>query len=200
MDTIKTIEKRRSIRNFDASFQIPELELRELIRLASLSPTSFNIQHWKFVVVTDMELRAKIKKAAMDQQQVTDASVLIIICSDVHAWRKNMNAKWKNVPEKIGTFMVNSTMQFYNGREQLQRDEAIRSASLATQTLLLAATALGYESGPMVGFDFEQVAKLINLPKDYIISNFVVIGKGIQDAMPRGGQLQLEEIFIKNKF
>jgi len=52
----------------------------------------------------------------------------------------------------------------------------------------------------MDGFDFEAVAKLINLPENYVISMFVAIGKGIKEAWPRGGQLPLEEIIIYDKF
>ena len=200
MNTIEAIENRRSIRHFDASFKIPDSDLEKIIHLACQSPTSFNIQHWKFVVVTNAVLRAQIKRAAMNQAQVTDASALIIVCADIKAWQKEMPAKWRNVPEETGKFMAAAAHQFYDGREQLQRDEAIRSAGLATQTLLLAATALGYESGPMVGFDFEEVAKLIHLPDDHLISNFVVIGKGIKAAHPRGGQLQLKDTLIKNTF
>ena len=147
MDTIQTIQKRRSIRHFDASFKIPYSEVEKLIALAILSPTSFNIQHWKFIIVSDQELRAKIREVSMNQSQVTDSSVLIIVCADMEAWKSNMGKKWENVPPQVGEFMVDATHQFYEGREQLQRDEAIRSASLATQTLLLSATALGYESG-----------------------------------------------------
>jgi hypothetical protein len=52
----------------------------------------------------------------------------------------------------------------------------------------------------MVGFDPEQVAQLIQLPEDHVIGMMVVIGKAIQPARPRGGQLSMEEVFIKNHF
>ncbi len=96
--------------------------------------------------------------------------------------------------------MATSAYEFYLNREQLQRDEAIRSASFATQTLTLAATAKGYGSGIMIGFDFDKAAELINLPENHIISNIVVIGKGIQNANPRGGQMPVENALIKNRF
>jgi hypothetical protein len=52
----------------------------------------------------------------------------------------------------------------------------------------------------MDGFDFEQVGKLINLPDDHIISMFVVVGKQIEPARARGGQLPLDELVVKNSF
>lgn len=200
MKTIEAIQKRRSIRHYDPTFKISDEEIKELIQLVMLSPTSYNIQHWKFVVVDDPKLRNEIKEAAYGQAQVTDASSLILVITDTKAWEKDMAEKWKNVPKEIGNFMATSAHEFYLNREQLQRDEAIRSASFATQTLVLAATARGYESGIMIGFDFDKAAELINLPENHIISNLVVIGKGIQDANPRGGQLPLQDVLIKNKF
>jgi len=200
MNTLEAIKKRRSIRNYDPTFKISNEEIEELIKLAMLSPTSYNIQHWKFVVISNSKLRNEIKKAAYDQAQVTDASSLILVVTDIKAWEKNMFEKWKNVPKEIGDFMATSAFDFYLNKEQLQRDEAIRSASFATQTLVLAATAKGFSSGVMIGFDFDKVAELINLPENYVISNFVVVGKGIQDAHSRGGQLPLHDVLIKNKF
>ena len=200
MNTIEAITKRRSIRHFQKDFKIPNKDIERLIKLAMLSPTSYNIQHWKFLVVENTETRQKLQEAAFGQAQVTEASHLILIITDIKAWEKGMKEKWKNVPKEVGDFMSSSAPQFYEGREQLQRDEAIRSASFATQTLLLAATSMGYETGTMIGFDFDKAAKIINLPKNHIISNFIVIGKGVKEAMNRGGQLSLEEVLIKDSF
>lgn len=200
MKTIEAIQKRRSIRHYDSTFKISDKEIEELIELAILSPTSYNIQHWKFVVISDPKLRTEIKEAAFGQEQVIDASVLILVVSDIKAFEKEMPYKWRNAPTEVQNFMVPRSKEFYDGKIELQRDEAIRSASFATQTLTLAATAKGYGSGIMIGFEPEKVAKLINLPTNFIISNFVVVGKGTNGPLVRGGQLPLEDVLIKNKF
>ena len=200
MKTIDAIKKRRSIRYYDSNYVIPDNEINELINLTMLTATSYNIQHWKFVVVDNPRLRKEIRKVSFDQAQITDASKLILVCTDIKAWEKDMPRKWENSPSEISDFMVSRSKMFYQDKEQLQRDEAIRSASFATQTLVLASVSKGYDTGVMIGFESEKVAKLINLPKDYIISNFVVIGKGIEAPFIRGGQLPLEEVRIKNSF
>ncbi len=89
---------------------------------------------------------------------------------------------------------------FHEGREWLQRDEAQRSIGLAMQTLMLAATALGYQSCPMIGFDIDKVAKLINLPDDHVMGPMVAIGKGTKDSWPKPGQLSLGQVVIENRF
>ena len=54
-------------------------------------------------------------------------------------------------------------IELYRGKEQVQRDEAMRSCGIAAQTLMLAAKSMGYDSCPMDGFDFDKVAELIKL-------------------------------------
>jgi nitroreductase len=76
----------------------------------------------------------------------------------------------------------------------------MRSCGIAAQTLMLAAKAMGYDSCPMDGFDFEAVGKLINLPKDHVITMFVAIGKGTKDPWPRPGQLPQSEVVIQDRF
>ena len=81
-----------------------------------------------------------------------------------------------------------------------QRDEAMRSCGIAAQTLMLTSKAMGYDSNPMIGFDPEKVAEIVNLPEDHIISMMLAIGKQIKPAMPRGGQLELSKTVFVNKF
>ena len=96
--------------------------------------------------------------------------------------------------------MLPAIENYYRDKDQVQRDEAMRSCGIAAQTLILAAKALGYDSCPMDGFDYESVGKLINLPDDHVIAMFVAIGKGTKEPWPRPGQLSLDEVVINNKF
>ncbi len=200
MDTQQAIKLRRSVKIYDPEHQIGEQETRQLLSLAMLSPTAFNIQHWRFVVVKDKVLREKIRAAAWDQAQVTDASLLIILCADLKAWQKQPERYWRNAPEEVQQFILPAIEQYYQGKDQVQRDEAMRSCGIAAQTLMLAAKDMGYDSCPMDGFDFDEVAEMINLPEDHVISMFVVVGKAIKEANPRAGQLDYSEVVIEDSF
>lgn len=200
METKQTIQLRRSVKQYDPEHRMTDDEINELLSLAMLSPTAFNIQHWRFVVVKDRELRRQIRAAAWDQAQVTDASLLIVLCADLKAWEKQPQRYWRDATPEVLEFILPAIDRYYRGKERVQRDEAMRSCGIAAQTLMLAAKAMGYDSCPMDGFDFEQVGKLIHLPDDHVISMFVVIGKGTQEARPRPGQLGLEEVVIENSF
>ncbi|MEL7089551.1 MAG: nitroreductase family protein, partial [Planctomycetota bacterium] len=82
MDLFDAIHQRRSIKAFDPDHRMTEAEIEQLLTLAIQSPTSFNIQHWRFVVVTDPELRQQIRAVGNDQAQMTDASILIVMTAD----------------------------------------------------------------------------------------------------------------------
>lgn len=200
MDTLEAIKSRRSIKHYDADFKMPEAHKQELLSLALLAPTAFNIQNWRFVVVEDPELRQKIRAVSWDQAQVTDSSLFVIVCADLKSWNKQPERYWKNAPQDVQNILIPAINAYYTDKEQVQRDEAMRSCGIAAQTLMLAAKAMGYDSCPMDGFDFDAVATIIDLPDDHVIAMFVAIGKGTQEAWPRPGQLPLSDVVINNKF
>lgn len=198
--TIENIHARRAVKHYDPEHRMTEEEIQTLLDAAMQSPTAFNIQNWRFVVVRDPDLRKQIRAVAWDQAQVTDASLLIILTADLKAWAREPQRYWKNAPQPVQDFLVPAIGQYYEGKDQVQRDEAMRSCGLAGQTLMLAAKSMGYDSCPMDGFDFDAVAKLISLPDDHVISFMVAIGKGTQEAWPKPGQLPLNEVVITDRF
>jgi len=201
METFDAIKKRRAIKAFDPEHRLSAEEERKLFEATILAPTSFNIQHWRFVVVRAPELRAKIRKEfGNDQAQITDASLLVIFTADVKAWQKEPDRYWRNAPQEVSDLLVGWMGPFHEGRDWLQRDEAQRSIGMAMQTLMLAAIAMGYESCPMIGFDIDEVAKLINLPEDHVMGPMVAIGKGTKESWPKPGQLTLEDLVFENSF
>eukprot|EP01031_Cornospumella_fuschlensis_P052549 gene52549-64221_t len=188
MNTIEAIHSRRAVKHYDPTHRLTEDETRRLMEAAMQSPTAFNIQHWRFVLVTDPEERKKIRSAAWEQGQVTDASLLIIMCAKVTAWQ-DAPRYWRNAQPAVREYLVPAIQQYYEGKPQVQRDECMRTCGLAGQTIMLAAKDMGYDSCPMDGFDFEAVGKIIKLPEDHLISFMIAVGKGIQPPWPKPGQL-----------
>jgi nitroreductase len=200
LSTEQAIRTRRAVKNFDASHQMSAAEEQKLFDLAQQAPSSFNIQHWRFVKVTDPDQRAKLRAAAWNQAQVTEASLMLVICADLKAWEKNPARYWENAPEDVQAYLSNAILEFYRGREWLARDEAMRSVGLVAQTLMLSAKDMGYDSCPMIGCDIDAVAELVNLPDDHAIGMLLAIGKGITPARDKGGYLPLDEILLENSF
>jgi nitroreductase len=188
MNTLDAIRQRRAIKHFDPAHQFTKDETQQLIELAMQSPSSFNIQHWRLVNVTD------------NQAQVTDASLLFVIAVDIKAWSKDPARYWVNAPKEAQDILVPWINPFYSGDEQLQRDEAMRSAGILLQTMMLSAKAMGYDSCPMVGFDFKKVAELVHLPKDFALAAMLVVGKATQPAWPKPGFIPQSEMIVENHF
>jgi len=199
MDTFEAIKSRRSIKSFK-QHTISKDEISKLLESAILSPTSYNIQNWRFVLVSEQTLKDKLCDLSYGQRQVAEASLVIILCADLKAWNKDPERYWRILPKEPRTSIVNAIRRSYQGNSILEKDEAMRSCGFAAQTIMLAAKSMGYDTCPMEGFDYVKVGKLINLPDDHIICMMVVVGKAAKEANPRGGQLPLSEVIFENKF
>jgi len=200
MNTEEAIRTRRAVKAYDPSFQLSREEKDELLQLALLAPSAFNLQHVRFVEVSDPALRAQIREVGWNQAQMTDASLLVVICAQVDSWEKNVRRVWDGALGEVQNFMVGAIDAYYRDKPQVQRDEAMRSCGLMAQTLMLAARAKGLDSCPMDGFDFDAVGKLINLPDNHVIALMVAVGKRAAEPKPRIGKLPFDEVVIRDRF
>ena len=131
---------------------------------------------------------------------MTDASLLFVITTDIKVWQKNPGYYLRNAPKEAQDILLPLIAPFYEGKDQLQRDEAMRSVGLFMQTLMIAAKAMGYDSCPMIGFDPGKVAELIHLPPDHAIGALLVVGKRVKDAPPKSGYVDKSTMLIENHF
>ena len=106
MSVTQAITSRRSIKHFDPAHKLTEQEIAKLMSLAMLSPTAFNVQHWRFVLVTDPVLRQQIRTVSWNQVQVEEASLLIVLTADLQAWTKQPQRYWANAPQAVQDYLV----------------------------------------------------------------------------------------------
>ena len=200
MNTFEAITNRRAIKKFDSQYKMTSEQVDSLMKLAILSPTSYNQQNWRFVTITDESIKNKISIASRNQSQPTDGSLVILLCGNMDAWKDNPLRYWKNHPSEKQELVKNALEKKYSDSSQNRRDEAIRSCGFAGQTIMLAAKQMGLDSCPMVGFDYDELAKIINLPDNHLLVLMIVIGKSLEPAKERGGQLSLDDVVFKNRF
>ena len=200
MDTFEAISSRRAIKKFDNNYKMTSEQIDSLMKLTLLSPTSYNQQNWRFVTISDQSIKEKIGIAARNQAQPVDGSLVILLCGNMNAWKDDPLRYWKNHPVEKQELVKSSLEKKYSESLQNRRDEAIRSCGFAGQTIMLAARQMGLDSCPMVGFDYDEMAKIINLPDDHLIVLMIVVGKSSEPAKERGGQLSLDEVVFENKF
>ena len=112
MNVLDAIKTRRAVKHYDPQHAMTDAEIEQLMSLAVLAPTAFNIQNWRFVLVKDPELRKEIRKVAWDQAQVTDASLLVILCADIKSWEKETVRYWHKAPQEVQDFLVPAIQQY----------------------------------------------------------------------------------------
>ncbi|MCQ4235212.1 nitroreductase family protein [Pseudomonas stutzeri] len=196
----EAIQSRRAIKAYDSDFQLSREEKDELLRLALHAPSAFNLQHVRLVEVSDPALRAQIREVGWNQAQMTDASMLVVVCAKLDRWEADVRRVWEGAPEQVQDYMAGAIDNYYRGKPQVQRDETMRSCGLLAQTLMLAARGKGLDSCPMDGFDFDAVARLINLPANHVIGLMVAVGKRTVEPKPRVGKLPFDELVVRDRF
>lgn len=199
MDLDTLLAKRRSLRQFDETHAMPDEDLHAIVDAARKTPTSFNIQNWRFVAIRDRGIKEKIKRAAWDQAQVGVNSVLFALCADLKAWDKDTERYWVANGAETAATMSGMTKGFYKGRDEVQRDEAMRSIGMAATAIMLKATDLGYACSPMIGFDPAAVATAINAPADHVVGMLIAVGKSTGTPYPKT-ELPRGEVMVYDFF
>ncbi|WP_411167510.1 nitroreductase family protein [Clostridium sp. MB05] len=187
-DFIKILEERSSIREFDKSIEISESELSEILALATKSPSAWNLQHWKFIVVKSEEAKQKLLPIAFNQKQVLDAAATVIVLGNLKA---NDNAP------KIYNPIVDAGLMTKEYKDKLISDinnvytvderaksSAILNSSLAAMQFMLAAKASGWDTCPMTGFNHELLVKEFNIDNGFIPVIIIPIGKAAAPSYP----------------
>lgn len=193
------VQSRRSAMNFVEGIKIPRNELEDMFSLARLAPSAYNLQHAHYKVVADDTLKEQVREAAYGQYKIHTASAVIAVLGDKHAYLQ--------APEIYGGLkllgamtedeynqQIESINNAYVGNDAHQRDEAIRNASLSAMQFMLIAKDKGWDTCPMIGFDPDAVAKVLNLPDNLVPVMLITIGKDNQHKIrPRGYRKPVHE-------
>jgi len=199
MELVDVIRARRSVKAYDPEHRMSEEELRHLLGHAFLAPSSFNMQNWHVVAVTDQAQQDKLCAAAWKQSQVAEASVVLVLAGKLQGWQ-DVAHYTRKAPEEVREMFAGMVPSFYGDNEEMQRDEALRSVGILAQNLMLLAKDMGYDSCPMIGFDPAQVQEILALPEDHPPLLMLPIGKATRAANPRMGLRHLEEMVSIDRF
>ena len=197
---IKTlIESRTSTTRYQPGRELPEPIIHELVRLATRAPSAYNLQNWKFIAVRSAMGKARLHALAYQQRQVLEASMTLIACGTLEAHGTLPKVLQPSVeagilpPTTLQSWaaMANET---HSNNPQLQRDEALRSASLSAMTLMLAAQGMGLASGAMSGFDAAAVAREFDLAANELPVMLVTLGYPATGNWPQKVRRPLQEV------
>ncbi|MEK3911684.1 nitroreductase family protein [Paenibacillus sp. FSL H7-0331] len=198
LSTEEVIRSRHSVRKYQRDVVIPEAEWNEILELALNAPSSWNLQHWRFLTIQEQANKDRLLPIAYNQQQVSDASVNVVVLGDLEA---NLVAPvvFENATPEIREMLLGQINGAYANNPSLGKDEAIRNASLAAMQLMLAAKAKGYDSVPMGGYNPQALIKEFNIPERYIPVMIISIGKAASPGRA-SGRLPIEHQVIQESF
>lgn len=193
------VASRASINHFQPNRPLSDDVIAALVNHATKAPSAYNMQNWRFIAVQSEAAKKRLKGAAFEQQKVVDASVAFIVCGKLAAHTQLAAALKPSVDAKImEQQMVDGWVAQANTSHTadpvLQRDEAVRSASLASMTLMLAAQAMGLGSCAMSGFDATKVTLEFGISVNELPVMIVAVGHPAAGNWPQKPRKALSEV------
>lgn len=181
----ESIETRHSIRRYRPD-PVPVEDLREIIRLARLAPSAWNLQPWRFHVVTDPAVKKQIEEAADNQYQVVSAPAVIIVCSDMEDTLDHFEEVLPDTmsPERKQREIGTVERTFRPKSVEWRANYGLSQTNIALGFLLLAARGMGYSTVPMLGFDRGRVREVLGLPEHVKFAAMVPIGIADEEGYP----------------
>lgn len=200
MDFKKIVHERYATKLFDGR-KIPDSEVNKLLDMIRYAPSSYNIQPWKILVITDQNVKEKLAPSAWNQPQITTCSHLLVFCAD-----KDVAA---NI-SRLGTLMIQNGAKPEDAKarigimgkfeKKLDEEEKLawaqRQVYLALGNALNGAKSLGFDSCPMEGFDPSAFAKILELPANLVPTALCPIGYAA-DKQKQKLRFPEEEVFIR---
>jgi len=170
-DHLANLRWRYAVKKFDAHRKIPSVTWEALAESLRLSPSSFGLQPWKFFVVESPTLREKIKPVAWNQDQITDASHLVVFCvkkdigpSDVKRFIATIATTRGVSTESLADYEKRMTNFLTRPPEHFDPNQwATRQVYIALGFFLTSAATLGVDTCPIEGFDPLQVNQILGL-------------------------------------
>ncbi|MCD8487660.1 MAG: nitroreductase family protein [Desertifilum sp.] len=203
------IEQRRAERSFKSD-PIPEVLLEEIFRLGLRSPSGYNLQPWRFIVVRDPENRDRLKACAFNQRQVGEAPLVLICCGDRRVSQSDyiesvieLGKQHDAVPDAYADYIRQAIPQLFENHPCFESVEAWtnRHTMLAVAHLMIVAKSFGVDSCPMEGFVSTQVKEAFKIPDEVDVCCLLPMGYAAEEPKKAyGGRFDVEQVFFAESF
>ena len=208
MEFKEVVTKRRAVNFFETEKSVSDDLLRDMVEMAAMVPSSFNLQPWSLVIVRGREEKMRLRKLAWDQPKVSAAPVVLIVLADRNGWKKGHPFFEKNFVEMVNAggmqegqyeWFVNACQDLYGASEEKQQAFACKNTGFFAMGLMFAATSLGLDTHPMDGFDHAGVRNEFNIPENYWIPLLLAVGyfDNTKELLPPKRRKTFDEIVVK---
>jgi nitroreductase len=200
----EAIARRRATRRFDRDRPVPDAVLKQILHLATLAPSGYNLQPWRFIIVREERNRRKLKACAFNQLKVAEAPVVVIVLGYHHPHRSHHEAM---LDRQVASGVITpegAAGQRVRVPQAMERVPdpvvwATRSTMLAAATLMIAAESLGVSSAPMEGFEPDKVKEAFGVPDDHTVCCLIALGFAAEEK-PFPGRFGLDDVCYLEHF
>lgn len=207
MQVREALRTRRAINFFDKNKAVGRDTIREMIELALQTPSSFNLQPWQLMILTDQAEKDKLRALAMDQPKVSEAPAMLIFLADRDGWKEGHPWMERNfremvargMPEEQRGWFVGACGKLYGQSEESALAFACKNTGFFAMAVMLAARQLGLHTHPMDGFDHDGVRQAFNIPDNYWVPLLLAVGHfdESQTLEPPKWRKSFDEVVVK---
>jgi nitroreductase len=160
MDVLQAIKGRRSIRAYKSNDVPPEM-VEKLLEAARLAPSAGNIQPWEFIVVRSSAIKQKLAEAALNQEFIEEAPVVIVVCANEKSSSIRYGVRGKTL-------------------------YCIQDTAAAIQNIHLTAYSLGLGTCWVGAFREEEAREILKVPDGVRPVAMIPVGYADESPRPRG--------------
>ncbi len=201
---MEAVKWRRSIRRYRPD-PVPREALLTILEAARLSPSGSNSQPWRFIVITELQEKRKLRELTLGMKWLEEAPVVILCCADLNAFEPDLRRTRNEELLSIGVyedFEGTAFLQSVQANREVrpERTAAIRSAmmntAIAIQSMVLTAASLGLGTCWMGGFEGTKARQMFDRPDNIITVALIPLGYPAQSPAPRP-RLKLDQILLR---
>lgn len=203
MNFMDAMNFRHACKIFDEGKKIPEDILKNIVEVGRLSPSSFGMEPWEFLVVKSEDIKAKLRPSCWDQVQITSCSDLLVIVTKNSLVEPGSPyveemLKRKNLPQE----MFESYMSIYGsflgakaeGKPDFYKDWTAKQAYIAAGNMMTYAASEKVDSCPIEGFDKDEVEKTLDIDgKEKSVALIIAFGYRVNEQ-PAKVRLPIDEV------
>ncbi|MFJ6209224.1 nitroreductase family protein [Lysinibacillus sp. NPDC092081] len=198
------MHERKSVRKYNANTAISRETIMQLLQNATSSPSSSNLQPWRFIVIDDKKIQKNINIFSFNQEQIETASAIIAVIGDAEMYLNAEEIYAENVelgymPEEIASKLAQDSLAMYGAIPKEALLNIVHfDAGLISMQIMLLAKEMGYDTVAMGGFDKSKFAEYMELPPNEVPILLLAIGEAAGPAYG-SSRLPIERLVRFNK-
>lgn len=171
IELLQSLKWRYAVKAFDPARKIPDETWKAIEESLTLTPSSYGMQPWKFIVITNQELKESLVPHSWNQRQVADCSHLLVMLSKLKVSEDDVDTLISRTAEirgssaeQLAPYKKMITSDIIEGpRARYSSEWAARQVYIALGQLMLATATLNVDACPMEGFvpsKYDEILKL----------------------------------------